>query len=173
MPYSFTGRRECHIPVQLQLAGDDEFLANSLRSHSGIGQVFVSDDSDTSSSDIDISALLESDQNSSPQPSASGTGARSHDLGQGPRSGGGSGKNLDTVSQNDINQIILSQLSALGDRLDKIEKVNKHELKNTGNSSKIKAPSKMGAKGKTTYSGFDRDVASASAWFDISPPDSL
>ena len=36
-----SGRRECHIPFQLQLAGDEEFLVGSLRSPSGTGQVLV------------------------------------------------------------------------------------------------------------------------------------
>ena len=54
---------ECHIPVQLQLARDDEFLAETLASSSGTGQVFDSGQSDTSTSDIDIFALL----NHSPQ----------------------------------------------------------------------------------------------------------
>ena len=45
-------KRECNIPVQLQLAKDDDFLA--LASSSGTGQVFDSEHS----ADIDISVLL-------------------------------------------------------------------------------------------------------------------
>ena len=48
---------ECHIPVQLQLVKDDDFLAETLAS-SGAGQVSDSQHSDNSLSDIDISALL-------------------------------------------------------------------------------------------------------------------
>ena len=60
---------ECHIPVQLQLVRDEEFLAETLASSSGTGQVFDSEQSDTNTSDIDIFAILNrSDQKlSSPQ----------------------------------------------------------------------------------------------------------
>ena len=84
-----SGRREYHIPVQLQLARDEEFLAGSLSSPSETGQVFVSDNSDTSMSDIDISTLLNLDQNSSPQHLASGTDAKADGLGQQPVGTGG------------------------------------------------------------------------------------
>ena len=98
-------RRECHIPLELQLAGDEEFLVGFLRSPSRAGQVFVTDNSDTSSSDIDISALLASDKNCSPKNSSSHIYARSDDLGQGSGGTGGS-KHSNSVSQNDINHII-------------------------------------------------------------------
>ena len=53
-----SGRRECHIPVQVQLASDEGFLMALKGSLdlSHIGQVF-SEHSD-SKSDIDISGLL-------------------------------------------------------------------------------------------------------------------
>ena len=35
-------KRECQIPVQLQLVKDDDFLAKTLASSSGTGQVFDS-----------------------------------------------------------------------------------------------------------------------------------
>ena len=52
-----SGKRECNIPVQLQLARDEEFLTESLEASGHAGQVFDSDHYDTSGSDIDISAL--------------------------------------------------------------------------------------------------------------------
>ena len=59
------GKRECHIPIQLQLARDEEFLTESLEASGHTGQVFDSDQSDIRRSGIDISALLNtSDQNS-------------------------------------------------------------------------------------------------------------
>ena len=64
-----SGKRECHIPIQLQLARDEEFLMESLEASGHAGQVFDSDQSDLSRSDIDISALLNtSDQNKVTQP---------------------------------------------------------------------------------------------------------
>ena len=42
----------------LQLVKDDEFLAETLALSSGTGQVFDSEHSDVSISDIDISALF-------------------------------------------------------------------------------------------------------------------
>ena len=60
-----SGKRECHIPVQLQLARGEDFLTESLEASGHAGQVFNSDHSGTSESDIDISGLLNvSDQNS-------------------------------------------------------------------------------------------------------------
>ena len=50
-----SSKRECHIPVQLQLVKDDDFLAETLAS-SGARQVSDFDHSDDSLSDI--SALL-------------------------------------------------------------------------------------------------------------------
>ena len=53
-----SGKRECHIPVQLQLEGDDRFLIDMLEASSHARQVSDSDHSDTGESDIDISGLL-------------------------------------------------------------------------------------------------------------------
>ena len=50
-----SNKSECHILVQLQLTRDDEFLA-SLASSSG--QDFDSEQSNSSMSDIDTSALF-------------------------------------------------------------------------------------------------------------------
>ena len=47
-----SGKRECQVPVQLQLAKDDDFLAGNLASFSGTEQVFDSEHSDDSISKI-------------------------------------------------------------------------------------------------------------------------
>ena len=52
-------------------------------------------------------------------------------------------RSADSVSQNDINQIILAQLSALGERLDNMEKNKVKKVpKKTGDMSKIKTSAK-------------------------------
>ena len=109
-----SSKRECHIPVQLQLEKDDDFLAQTLASSSGTGQVFDSEHSDDSISDIDISGLLNhSDQklSSPPVDSVKGVGAG----GSGRSASGLGGRGSDgSVFRNDINQIILAQLSSPG-----------------------------------------------------------
>ena len=129
-----SNRRECSIPVQLQLATDDDFMTAS-RSHmesAQAGQVF-SELSD-SESDIDISDFIRrSDQNFSPVSSDK----------QSTLTGGGRdsvpgtlGSNSSTSDQAVINKKILQQLNALGQRLDSIEK---NTLSNTGAKPKVRA----------------------------------
>ena len=56
-----SGKRECYIPVQFQLARDEDFLMGSLEAAGHAGQVSGSNHGE---SDIDISGLLNvSDQN--------------------------------------------------------------------------------------------------------------
>ena len=64
-----SGKRECHIPIQLQLPRDEDFLAGSLEASGHAGQVPDSDQSDISGSHIDISALLNSSDQNSPSSS--------------------------------------------------------------------------------------------------------
>ena len=113
-------KRECHIPVQLQLMKDEEFLAESLAS-SGTGQVFDYEHSDDSTSDIDILALLNhSDQKlSSPIVNFGKTAGAG---GSGLVSGGPGSGSADSVSQSDINQTILAQLNSLDEQLGSMEK---------------------------------------------------
>ena len=79
-----------------------------------------------------------------------------------PRGWGG-GDSADLVSQSDINQIILNQLNALGERLDNIEKKIKVQKvpKKTGDMSKIKFSAKQnkGTKAQVTQPGFEQSVA--------------
>ena len=63
------GKRECHIPIQLQLARDEDFLTGLLEASGPAGQVSDSDQSDIGRSDIDISALLNTSKQNSPIPS--------------------------------------------------------------------------------------------------------
>ena len=105
------------------MASNADFISKSLgSSHPMPGQVFLSDPSQsTSESKLDISGLLGgSDPNSShsdrdvhfkhAKSARSGRLSEQSDL------------NSDTVSQNDINKKILTQLQSLGDRLDCLEK---------------------------------------------------
>ena len=56
---------------------------------------------------------------------------------------------MDRVTQNDINQIILSQLNALGERLTNMEKNSKKVHKKTSDLSKIKYSNKNVNRTKT------------------------
>ena len=130
------GKKECHIPVQVQLAADEEFLAasrGSLDPHSG--QV-LSDQSD-SGSDIDISGLLDiSNQNLSFSDSSSVNHGAAVSGSGGPKASSCSPINVD---QNMINQQILAQLNALGKRLNSIEKNSlQSTCRKTSDTSKIK-----------------------------------
>ena len=113
-----SSKREHHIPVQLQLVKDDDFLAETLASSTGTGQVFDSEPSDDSILYIDISALLDQKLSSLSMHSVNNAKAG----GSGLASGGTGGKGSNSsVSQNDINQIILAPLSSLGEHLDSME----------------------------------------------------
>ena len=129
-------KAECSIPIQLQLASDEDFMAALRPSTSG--QVFGSDHADSSDSDIDISELINhSDQNLS-DPVIRGevfTGG-----GQVPDSPGGSS---DSVSQNDINRQILQQLTSLGDRLSVIEGTRPKTHKKTSDAKLVKTSHKV------------------------------
>ena len=134
--YNLRNRGECHIPIQLQLASDVDFLTASGggADSSQSGQV-VTDLSD-SGSDIDVSALVDhSDQNLSSSPIFSGQGVHKAREGQASRP---SGSNAALTDQQYINSQILSQLSALGARLDSMESSMKKPVKKTNDASKIK-----------------------------------
>ena len=49
-------KKECSIPIQLQLASDEDYMAVLIPSTSG--QVFESEHTDSSDSDIDISDFI-------------------------------------------------------------------------------------------------------------------
>ena len=131
-----SGRKECHIPVQVQLTTDEEFLAasqGSLDPHSG--QV-LSDQSD-SGSDIDTSGLLDiSNQNLSFSDSSSVSHGAAASGSGGPKA---SSSNPINVDQNMIKQQILAQLNVLGKRLNSIKKNSlQNTCRKTSNPSKIK-----------------------------------
>ena len=137
-----SGRREEHvIPIQLQVASDEDFISQTLgSSHPAPGQVFLSDQSQsTSESDLDISGILQdSDQNLS-------TSDREVHFKR-KKSGNGrlaeqSDPNSGQISQNAINQQILAQLQSLGSRLDSLEQ---KPVKKTADKSKIKTSKKIG-----------------------------
>ena len=70
------------------------------------------------------------------QPKASVSGQASLGLGK--------GESADAVTQNDINQIIKSQLNVLGEHLSKIVKNTNKLAKKTSDTSKIKSSTKTG-----------------------------
>ena len=99
-----SGKRECHIPVQLQLARDEDFLTGSLEAFGQAGQVSDSDQSDISGSDIDLSALLNtSEQNSSISSPVKVHTTQSGQMSQGLGEGG-----LRTMSHKVISIILFS-----------------------------------------------------------------
>ena len=142
--YNLRNRGECRIPIQLQLASDVDFLTASGKGadSSKSGQV-VTDLSD-SGSDIDISALIEhSDQNLSSSPVVSGHGVQKARQGQASQA---SGSNVALMEQQHINTQILSQLSALGARLDSMENSMKKTVRKTNDVTKIKkSKTKLGS----------------------------
>ena len=111
-------KKEGTIPIQLQLASDEDFMAALRPSTSG--QVFESEHTDSSDSDIDISDLINhSDQNLSDSVNKNADVFPGRGRGSAIQS-----TSTDPVSQNDINRQILQQLSSLGDRLAVIEGTN-------------------------------------------------
>ena len=117
--YLRSSTREEHIiPVQLQMHTDQEFLTQTLGAgHPTSGKVF-SDQSSTSS-DLDISDLLNTSDHSVYSPKfGSGKSTKSAAV------AGGSMNNVrQEPSQVEINKQILTQLSLLVDRLSHVEKV--------------------------------------------------
>ena len=135
--YNLRNRGECRIPIQLQLVSDVDFLTASGEGadSSQSGQV-VTDLSD-SGSDIDISALIEhSDQNLSSSPVVSGPGVQKARQGQASQA---SGSNVALMEQQHINTQILTQLSALGARLDSMENSMKKPVRKTNDVQKSKS----------------------------------
>ena len=134
--YNLRNRGECRLPVQLQLASNVDFLMASgeAADSSQSGQV-VTDLSDTGS-DIDISPLIEhSDQNLSSSPVLSGPSVQKARQGQASQA---SGSNVALMEQQHINAQILTQLSALGARLDSMENSKKKLVRKTNDVTKIK-----------------------------------
>ena len=122
-------RRECSIPVQLQSATDDDFMTASWSLMESVFSELLDSESDIHISDF----IRSSDQNFSPifwdkQSALTGGGRDS--------APGTSGSNSSTSDQTVINQKILQQLNALGQRLDSIEK---NTLSNTGAKPKVRA----------------------------------
>ena len=125
------------------MASDADLISQSLgSSHPMSGQVFVSDQSQsTSESDLDISGLMEdSDFNSSRSDrDVHFKREKSQKSASSSRLSGQSDPNSDTVLQNDINKKILAQLQSLGDRLDCLEK---KPIKKTSDRRKVKSSKK-------------------------------
>ena len=170
--YNLRNRGECRISIQLQLASDVDFLTASGGGADSVqtGQV-VTDLSD-SGSDIDISALVDhSDQNLSSSPIFSGRGVHKATEGQASHP---SGSNAALTDQQYINSQILSQLSALGARLDSMENSMKKPVKKTNDGSKIKK-SKNKVKVDDVQAGAHRvgAISSVHVPHNIPPPSQL
>ena len=134
--YNMRNRGECHIPIQLQLASDVDFLTASGvgADSSQSGQVVT--DLSGSGSDIDISALIEhSDQNLPSSPVHSGHGVQNARKGQSSQA---PGSNVGLMEQQHINAQILTQLRALGARLDSMENSMEKPVRKTNDVTKIK-----------------------------------
>ena len=125
-----SGRREeLHVPVHIQMSEDSTFLkqlmATQGQGSSNSGQ--VSDISSLNESDCDVLiASSEDEQESETKSTVSNTGVASSD----PTSSDGT-----NVSQQAINLQILSQLQAMGKRLDAMEQKT---CKKSSDASKIK-----------------------------------
>ena len=133
-------KKECSIPIQLQLASLEDFMAALRPSTSR--QVFESDHTDSSDSDIDVSDLIHSDHSDQNLSDPASRDAEAFPGGgQGPVNHGISS---DSVSQNDINRQILHQLSNLMDCLAVIEgSRGPKPYKKTSDARKIKTSNKV------------------------------
>ena len=141
-------------------------MTESLEASGHTGQVWATH--------IDISALLNTSDQNSPLSSLT---VKNKSKGCTTRSGSsevGGGGSTDPVTQNDINQIILSQLNALGERLTLRKTVTKFL---TSDPLKIKSSNKTGKRVKTAVAqkGFERKVAPISGVLnhEFPPPDKL
>ena len=138
------------------------------------GQVFESDHTDSSDSDIDVSDLINhSDQNLSYPVNRDKEAFPGG--GQGPANQEVSN---DSISQNDINRQILQQLSNLGDRLAVIEGNRGHKLyKKTTDAKQIKTSNKVkrskGAVAQSSPSHQQGEMAVGLASNRIPTPDKL
>ena len=130
-------RTEKVIPVELQLASDADFLSHAVgSSHPKPGQVLSDQSFSTSASDLDVSGLLENSDRDFQSPNfGSGKHARTD---VSTHESGASTSNSHDMSQESINKQILSQLSALGDRLATLEKSTVQKCKKSADVKKIK-----------------------------------
>ena len=71
-----SGRREIHLPIQLQLSQDEDFVTQALGSDLASGQVSLTDLSGTSNSDIDVDELVHGSDRNLSDSESSPTSAR-------------------------------------------------------------------------------------------------
>ena len=130
-------RTEKVIPVELQLPADADFLSHTVgSSHSMPGQVLSDQSFGTSTSNLDVSGLLDTSDREFQSPIfGSGEHARAGVL---ARELGVSQSKYEALSQNSINKEILAQLSALGDRLATYEHSTAVRCKKSFDVKKIK-----------------------------------
>ena len=142
-------------------------MKETLASSSGTGQVFDSEYSDDSIFDIDLSAFF------NPVDSAKGAEAG----GSGWSACGPGWLGYDgSVSQSDINRIILAQLTSLGERLDSMEKIMSRVFPKPMMCQKLKIqPTQLNVlKHKITQHGSDVSATVASVtMYTVPHPDRL
>ena len=102
-------------PIQLQLSEDNEFLKNLLEVNS-LGHAQQASDQNSSSSDLDCSGLMYTSESED-----ASTQAHSFDRLMVDSPSTSTSKTSTPDTQVLINQTILQQLTAIGERLDKIE----------------------------------------------------
>ena len=135
-----SNKEEHVISVQLQLHSDEDFFTQMLAaSHPSPGQVLFNQSDSTSSSDLDVSALLKTPDKICSSPDF-GSDKSAKPTGHALTSGHvrTEGRDQTNPPQADINRQILSQLSRLGDRLTNIEKVQQQACKKSVDVKKIK-----------------------------------
>ena len=129
------------LPIEIQLAEDKQFIETVLK-HSIVSDIDINmSDSDSSTSDLNCSALVnDSDNDSSVLTNSKNVAGTSQATGIDNPS-----QKSDPNMQTLINARILDQLDKIGQRLDKIE--NK-TCKKSSDKSKIKSSVKKSAKTK-------------------------
>ena len=117
-----------HVPVQLQLSDDSQFISQLMKQQENSVQV---SDSNSSASDLNCSDLVQSDDETSNGKSKNDSSSDSvvSDK-QNPST---------SVSQDMINAQLLAQLQSIGQRLTKIKST---QCKKSTDSAKIKSTSK-------------------------------
>ena len=109
-------KKECSIPVQLKLASDEDFMEALIPSTSG--QVSYSEPTKSRDSDIDISDMINHSDQKFSDPVIRVVGFSTYQT-QGPVDS--DRKANSSVSQNNVNMEISTQLRSLGDRLAAIQ----------------------------------------------------
>ena len=133
-------RQEQVIPIEIQMAPDNDFISQMIgSSHPTPGQVDLSNYSSISDSDLNISGLMYTDENSG---SKFFNNIKNDSVEYSGHVAGSSDPAAQTVDQNASNKVILDQLTVIGYRLDKMENQNVN-VKKINDISKAKCSKKV------------------------------